>query len=312
MGPMLHWNRLRGRSGRLIRSLIGLNGSEFEVLFQAFEKEMEQHRGSWSRVQPSRRQRSRGAGKHPLLDSKDLLFLILFYFRVYPTQDLLGLLFGGTQSWACKWVHRLTPILEAALGEKKTLPVRGGRNPVSSVEELAKICPELSFIIDGTERPVQRPKDSKRQKSLYSGKKKRHTVKNTIVSTQKGQRVCFLGSTFAGSTHDKKMVDEEPIPFPEGSDLFQDTGYQGYHPPGVSSIHQPRKKKRNQPRSEEDKAFNREVSRTRVRVEHAIGGIKRSHLVSDIYRNRKEGFEDRVMFVACGLHNFRCDMRNPM
>ena len=77
----------------------------------------------------------------------------------------------------------------------------------------------------------------------------------------------------------------------------------------MTKTHQPRKKKRNQKRSDEDKAFNKEVSSLRVRVEHAMGGIKRSNIVSDIYRNRKEGFDNKVMFVATGLHNFRVDMR---
>jgi len=30
-------------------------------------------------------------------------------------------------------------------------------------------------ILDGTERPVQRPQDNEKQKEYYSGKKKRHT-----------------------------------------------------------------------------------------------------------------------------------------
>ena len=309
---MLQWTALRSRSGRLVRSLTGLNRGEFESLGKAFAKEFQNHCASWTCVKPSMRQRARGAGKKARLAPDDALLLMLFYFRVYPTQDMLGLLFGGTQSWACKWVHRLTPVLEATLGKKQTLPVRGGRKPVSTLKELFKICPELVFIIDGTERPTQRPKDSELQKSRYSGKKKRHTIKNTVVSDASGRRVCFLGKTFPGSTHDKKMADTEPIHFPDGSTLYQDTGYHGYMPPGISQLLQPRKKKRHQPRSEEDKAYNREVSCTRVRVEHASGGIKRSRLVSDLYRNRKEGFEDTAMWVACGLHNFRSDMRTPL
>ncbi|GHU29537.1 hypothetical protein FACS1894152_7860 [Bacilli bacterium] len=38
------------------------------------------------------------------------------------------------------------------------------------------------IFIDGTERPVQRPRNNKLQKKRYSGKKKRHTRKNVIMS----------------------------------------------------------------------------------------------------------------------------------
>ena len=44
-------------------------------------------------------------------------------------------------------------------------------------------------------------------------------------------------------------------------------------------------------------------------MEHAIGGLKRSNIISDIYRNRREDFEDQVRPIAAGLHNFRMSMR---
>jgi len=51
------------------------------------------------------------------------------------------------------------------------------------------------------------------------------------------------------------------------------------------------------------------MSKIRVKVEHAISGIKRSRIVKDILRNTKDDFSDLVMVVACGLHNFRVDHR---
>ena len=43
----------------------------------------------------------------------------------------------------------------------------------------------------------------------------------------------------------------------------------------------------------------------RVRVEHAIAGIKTCRIVKDQFRNFAEGSSDRVMLIACGLHNLR-------
>ncbi len=57
------------------------------------------------------------------------------------------------------------------------------------------------------------------------------------------------------------------------------------------------------------KRRNRKLSRVRVRVEHAIAGVKRSRIVKDCLRNTKEGFSDLVMVVACGLHNLRVRRR---
>ena len=45
-------------------------------------------------------------------------------------------------------------------------------HPIDSIEEfLTKFAEVQEVIIDGTERPVQRPKDAERQKEHYSGKK---------------------------------------------------------------------------------------------------------------------------------------------
>ncbi|MFM7220074.1 MAG: hypothetical protein ACKO21_07660 [Nodosilinea sp.] len=47
----------------------------------------------------------------------------------------------------------------------------------------------------------------------------------------------------------------------------------------------------------------------RVRVEHTIAGVKRCRIVKDTFRNRKDGFSDLVMEVACALHNLRVAYR---
>jgi hypothetical protein len=72
----------------------------------------------------------------------------------------MSVLFGFDLSSAHDWVHRLLPILETALGKKQALPER----KIDSIEGfLTKFAEVQEGIIDGTERPVQRPKDGERQ-----------------------------------------------------------------------------------------------------------------------------------------------------
>jgi hypothetical protein len=61
--------------------------------------------------------------------------------------------------------------------------------------------------------------------------------------------------------------------------------------------------------TDKEKEKNCKLSKVRVKVEHAISGVKRSRTVKDILRNTKDGFSDLVMVLACGLHNFRVDHR---
>jgi DDE superfamily endonuclease len=58
-----------------------------------------------------------------------------------------------------------------------------------------------------------------------------------------------------------------------------------------------------------EKRHNRRISQVRVRVEHALAGVKRSRIVKDVLRNTKEDFSDLVMVLACGLHNVRVQYR---
>ena len=68
---------------------------------------------------------------------------------------------------------------------------------------------------------------------------------------------------------------------------------------------QPKKKPKGGELTEEEKESNKLISRVRIVVEHIIAGIKRLHIVKDVFRNIKEGYDDLVMRLACGLHNFR-------
>lgn len=291
------------QKARTMRSLTGFNPSEFEALLPSF-------RAAWDSFvedtfeQRANRQRAYGAGRTAHLSSiEDKLLFILFYYRQYPTQEVQGFFFGMSQAQANEWVHRLSGMLKQALGDELQLPER---RP-AKLEAVLSACPSLEFIIDGTERPINRPKDNEKQKDYYSGKKKAHTVKNNLIVERKG-KIRYLSDTYEGKRHDKKIADEEDHRFPSGSKLLQDTGYQGYRPEGVMIL-QPKKKPRGGELTESEKIINRAISSLRVEVEHQIGGAKRCQIVVQRFRNRAEGFVDEVMEIACGLHNFRLAYR---
>jgi DDE superfamily endonuclease/Helix-turn-helix of DDE superfamily endonuclease len=280
---------------RVFQQLTGLKIEEFDKLKGAFQKASEEE-------EP----RESPAGRKAVLRTyEDKLFFILFYLRHYPTQEVLGFLFGISQGQANQWIHRLTPIVKKALGDEKELPGR----TAADAQELMEACPELEFILDGTERPVRRPQDSEDRRKDYSGKKKRHTKKNIILTEKATGEVLGLGATQPGSKHDKASVDEEHYTFPDGSTVFQDKGFQGYAPEGAT-IQQPTKKPRGKEWTPEQKEENRQISTQRVSVEHSIGGIKIFHIVSAIFRNIKEGFSDLVMETVTGLFNFIRGCRN--
>jgi len=60
-----------------------------------------------------------------------------------------------------------------------------------------------------------------------------------------------------------------------------------------------------------DRLLNRLISSARIVVEHVIAGVKRCRIVKDVLRLTKAGISDRVMEIACGLHNLRVSCRHP-
>jgi DDE superfamily endonuclease len=54
-----------------------------------------------------------------------------------------------------------------------------------------------------------------------------------------------------------------------------------------------------------EKATNRRIASIRIRIEHAIGGVKRYRMVKDKIRLLKDVIRDIMMETCCGLHNFR-------
>jgi len=61
--------------------------------------------------------------------------------------------------------------------------------------------------------------------------------------------------------------------------------------------------------TDEEKTINKMISGIRIKVEHAICGVKRFRIVSDILRSKRNNFDDKVMVISCGLWNYHllCD-----
>lgn len=297
---MLNLKRILNQD-RLMRAMTGLNRRAFEALLPSFSEAYNED----LRNSATERQRAPGGGRKATLETMEAkLFYILLYCKCYPTFDLASVLFDFDRSCAHFWVHRLLPIVELALGAKQVLPVR----KLSNMKEFVERFPGVDVVIlDGTERPVQRPKDSAAQKEHYSGKKKRHTRKHITGSTR-DKRVIILTKAKPGKVHDKRQLDEEKLVehIPHNVAVEGDLGFQGLQDEFVN-VHLPHKKPKGKELSEQQAEENREFSSQRVKCEHAHAGIKRYNAVTAIYRNRVTDFDDRLMLNAAGLWNFYLD-----
>ena len=159
-------------------------------------------------------------------------------------------------------------------------------------------------MIDGTERPMPRPKNPEKQKLNYSGKKKRHTRKHLAAVDEK-KRVLVLTQAREGKVHDQRAHDEDDIAgsIPEAIPIEVDSGFLGLQKQ-YDNIHVPHKKPKGGELNDTQKEENRLLSRSRVLCENAFAGVKRYDAVSRIYRNRIRDFDDKLMLTAAGLWNW--------
>jgi hypothetical protein len=122
---------------------------------------------------------------------------------------------------------------------------------------------------------------------------------------------CQIGcvsATYEGKANAKRLADLAGYTLPRGRCLSQDLGFQGYRRKGITIV-QPKKKPPGGELTPPEKVANRAISSIRIRIEHAIGGVKRYRMVKDKIRLLRDGIRDTVMDTCCGLQNFRLQYR---
>ena len=204
---MLTYTKLK-RNRRKCVALTGLTPKEFGAVLPAFVRAYEEQYPRDKTMPGKPRKRQTGGGRKGVLqETEQKLLFILVQQKTYPLQTLLGAVFEFSQPRVNEWVHRLVPVLKVALDELGVLPEREPQRFAQSEQPHGE---RPNLLSDGTEGRRQRPKDSEKQAAHYSGKKKTHGDKNVVIVQAQTKRVGFLSQTYAGKTHDKKIVAAEP------------------------------------------------------------------------------------------------------
>lgn len=310
---MLTVARLR-RKPRHFQSFTGLTPEQFDGLLEALGPSYAAHERARKSLRP--RQRAVGAGAPFTLALPERLLMTLMYLRLYVSETLLGYLFALHESNVGRERnHRMLPVLlevlPVPLREELGLvggvdPVQRRREKIRTLEELLEHFPGLEeVLVDGTEQPIPRPKEKSRQKTHDSGKKKQHSLKTQVTTTNK--LVLHASRAVPGSVQDTVLLRFSGVlrQLPPGVRVRLDRGYEGVEAefPEVP-IEKPFKAQRNHPLTLFGKAYNRMQNRRRVAVEHVLAGLEKFQILAGLYRGEPQRYDDCFGVVA-GLHNFR-------
>ena len=142
-------------------------------------------------------------GNRTKLTVRQSVFVSMAYKAGGIRQTDFEIMFGVSQPTISRCLAYIDPLLNAKLPAAKK--VQDAVKNASSDEELEELIPGNVIIRDGTEAPIQRPTDNETQNF---GKKKRHTVKNTIIYN-KDHVIVYASPTHQGKIHDMKMLRED-------------------------------------------------------------------------------------------------------
>jgi hypothetical protein len=247
-----------------------------------FDRMVEQLRTSWEAAE---RRKTKSGRPWEVGGLENHLLIMLLYYRCYVTQEFIGFFWQVDRSVICRAIRRV---------ERHAQPLLGVRRDPKITRREAE-----ALIVDCTEQPIERPGVDAVQRTHYSGKKKRHTLKTEYVVTGKG-RIASVSDSHPGSHHDLTIRREGPK-LPKAARVYADSAYQGYEREHAS-LEIPYKKPKGGELNDEEKDYNRGLGSFRVTVEHRIGRTKRFRIVAERFRNPRDTHHTKTSIIA-GLVN---------
>jgi len=277
------------RPGRL-RALTGMTVKALGELLATVLPELAKRREQTKRARADRQRAVGGGAKRQLAPAQEVL-LVLIYLRHNVAHEVVGHLFGVSADLSENLFHELVPLLRELLPANRFVAEHRFRRegPTLTVEKTDRI------LIDSFETAIPRPSKPERQKRLYSGKKKRHTLKTQVVTDVTGE-VLEVDAGHRGPAADKTIYEASEVKahFPQAAKQA-DLGYLG-----TDGVETPHRKPRGGHLTEAQREENRQRARVRVHVEHGIRRLKGFKIVRENYRHAI-GLFPRVVAAVVGL-----------
>jgi hypothetical protein len=274
----MNFKNLHSLSALRVKALFGLSPPFLAELLLVVLPELERRRTARLEHRADRKRKLvANAGRPRTVTPVHKVLMTLIYLRHNVGHEVGGALLGFSADTAENAFPEVVPVLRDLFPAKKWDAEKQWRRnePTWTPDAVDKV------IIDSFESPVRRPSLQERQKRVYSGKKKRHTLKTQLAPDQDGE-ILNLEAGHRGPQADLKLYEEAPLPAPIADKPRM--GDKGYHSQDHPEITTPHKKPRGEELPEEQKAENKEIARQRIVVEHAIRRVKGFRILRDDYR----------------------------
>lgn len=276
---MRYYKKYKKHNDSKFLRLTGVKKNQFEIIFKKLKEFIESSECTWSK-----------RGRKSKFRLKDRLLMTLRYLRDYPTFVVLGLEFGISESFANKIFNKMCCVLVKVL----RLP---------NLKSLGNVVLER-VIVDVCEQRTERA--IKQQKLKYSGKQKCHTEKALISYSTDLKQILSIDTDY-GRVHDFKMFKESRIwkyqVIQNAKSAEFDLGFVGVKK-YIKGAKLPYKKSKGEKLTEEQKEYNRELARTRVKIENINREIKVFRICKEV-RRHKQKKHNLFWNLIAGIVNFK-------
>lgn len=263
-----------------VRALFGLEPAALSALLAAVLPELAARRLAEQKAKPNRK-RGPGGGRRRKLFAYQEVLLTLVYLRHNVSHAVVGQMFGVSADISENSFHDVVQVLRDVCpahrydAQKKWTKTEPAWHP-----ETIDVV-----LVDSFETPIPRPSLPTVQKQLYSGKKKRHTLKTQIITDKHGE-VLALEPGHPGPLSDKALYEQSEAAkqYPRAA-RRADLAYLG-----VPEMILPHKKVRGKAGEKakdltpQQKAENQHLAAMRVPVEHGVRRCKAWRILRDEFR----------------------------
>ena len=184
-----------------VRALFGLEPAALGELLAAALPEMMSRRRAEQQAKP-KRQRAVGGGRARKLLPYQEVLLTLVYLRHNVSHAVVGQMFSVSADISERTFGEVVPLLRAVCpAHRWEAEKRWTKKEPSWHPDTLDLV-----LVDSFETPVSRPSLPEKQRRLYSGQKKRHTLKTQVVTDARGE-VLSLEPGHPGPTSDKQLYE---------------------------------------------------------------------------------------------------------
>ena len=245
----------------------------------------------------------KGKGRKPQIAQRDILIILLHFFRRYPRLEEMASAFGMTASKLSKIIDKA---IDAAFERYVTLFIN---RPAETIDlPTDPNVPECGYIVDATVQRILVPTGTfEQKKQWFSGKHGAYCLKSQVITDMKGTAI-MVNSGYFGSIHDMHIFRETleewhhiailhpTIP----QKVLADKGYQAND---VEALVTPIKGSPDK-LSRQDNAFNERIGKTRIIVENFFGRLKNRYaIIGSVYRHSHDLYP-KIFKLCCAFTNF--------